>query len=173
VRSCELCKTELDGFRSALQELRSEAAAGTLTGFEAISNWSRIKREMLGNIVVGVAAARCIDNVGRKRRFWPALGIAAGLTVLFAAGWASHIPSDQTHRIWSVLWQVPRANALRQSGSVVQTTPLGIAVKSQGVTLTMMHPRTALLSVSGASGVEARFIDEDSGQVTITDVYGQ
>ena len=50
---------------AARAELNRESSDETLTGFEAIADWRSLEREMLGNIAVGVAAARCIDKVGR------------------------------------------------------------------------------------------------------------
>jgi hypothetical protein len=58
-------------------------------------------------------------------------------------------------------------------GTVLQSTPGGIAVRTQGATLTILHPNSAVISLSGTSGVSARYFDEETGQVTITKVYGQ
>lgn len=171
--SCPECRAVLQGLRSSFDYLRSEAASEAMPGYSATSNWTRLEREMAGNIVVGVAAARCIDKVGKKRRWIPTVAVATGLSAVFAVAWQTHIPPEQTNRILAAFSQYIHGSRARPSSSVVQTTPTGIAVRSQGVTLTILHPRTALVSVSGASAVEARFIDEDSGQVTITNVYGQ
>jgi hypothetical protein len=56
---------------------------------------------------------------------------------------------------------------------VLRSTPGGIVVRSQGGTLTILHPNSAVVSLSGTAGVSARYIDEETGQVTITKVYGQ
>jgi hypothetical protein len=58
-------------------------------------------------------------------------------------------------------------------GTVLRSTPEGIAVRTQGATLTILHPRSAVVSLSGSSAVAARYVDEDTGQVTIANVYGQ
>jgi hypothetical protein len=55
----------------------------------------------------------------------------------------------------------------------LKNTPDGIAVRTQGATLTIMHPRSAVVLVSGPSSMSARYVDEDTGQVTITKVYAQ
>jgi hypothetical protein len=59
------------------------------------------------------------------------------------------------------------------STSVVSTTPEGIAVRAQGATLTILHPPSAIVTLAGSSSLGARFVDEQTGQVTITNVYGQ
>ncbi|MBV9760295.1 MAG: hypothetical protein JO340_07025 [Acidobacteriaceae bacterium] len=173
VRRCGDCEQQALLFRSARAELKREAETETLTGFEAIADLGRLEREMLGNIAVGVAAARCIDNAGRTRGLFSKGALAAALMALFAAGWLTHIPKEETAQLTASArrvfgWERPQA-----SGTVLRTMPDGIAVRAQGATLMMMHPRSAVVSVSGASAVEARYVDEETGQVTITNVYGQ
>lgn len=170
---CAACDQQLALFAQSLTELKREAASETLTAFEAIADWSSLEREMLGNIVVGVAAARCIENVGRKRAWIPRLAVVGGLTSFFVGGWVSHIPREQTAHLASSLSRMVGIGQTPRLGDVVQTTPTGIAVRSEGVTLTILHPPSAVVAVSGNSSVEARYVDEDTGQLTITNVYGQ
>ncbi len=173
VLECASCEQQIASFSSALGELKREAATETLTAFEAIADWNSLEREMLGNIAVGVSAARCIEKVGRTRSVLPRVSIVAGFAVLFVAGWLTHIPGEETRRLAASLSRMVEAQPPLALSNVLQTTPTGIAVRSQGVTLTILHPPTAMLSLSGSSSVEARYVDEDTGQVTITNVYGQ
>ena len=173
LRECADCGHQLALFAQSLTELKREAASQTLTAFEAIADWSSLEREMLGNIVVGVAAARCIENVGRKRAWIPRLAVVGGLTALFVGGWVSRIPREQTAHLASSLSRMVGIGQTTRLSDVVQTTPTGIAVRSEGVTLTILHPPSAVVAVSGSSSVEARYVDEDTGQLTITNVYGQ
>jgi hypothetical protein len=177
VARCEGCEEQVLLFRSASGEMKREAGAQTLTGFEAIAHWPELEREMLGNIAVGLDAALCIENVGRKRTFFYRFAMAAGLAVLFAAGWMTHIPREETNRLLTSLrgaaGGVIGLNKPQPMGTVLRSTPGGIAVRTQGGTLTILHPNSAVISLSGRSGVSARYIDEDTGQVTITKVYGQ
>ncbi len=57
IHHCADCEQEFEHYQAAATELRRLAGAGMLTGFEAIGDWSRLEREMTGNINVGVAAA--------------------------------------------------------------------------------------------------------------------
>ena len=173
ISRCAECEHQFLLFRSATAELKREAAAETLTAFEAVADWSRIEREMLGNIGVGVAAARCIQKVGHKKTWLMRAAIAAGMTAVFAGGWATHIPGNEGRRLLSSLRGIVSREHVPSPESVVQTTSEGIAVRSQGVTLTILHPRTAVVSLSGNSSLEARYVDENTGQLTITNVYGQ
>lgn len=174
IAKCAECERELGLFRSADAELKRESATLTLTAFEAIADWNTLEREMLGNIAVGVAAARCIDHVGQRRTLLSrAAVVMSSLTVLFVLGWWTHIPREQNARLAATLRAAFGMQRPDVVGSVVQTMPDGIAVRTQGATLTMMHPRTAVVSLAGTSGVSARYVDEETGQVTIANVYAQ
>jgi len=173
LRRCVECEQHVALFRSARAELRREANAETLTGFEAIADWNRIEREMLGNVAVGVAAARCVDKVRRGGVFLWRGAFITGMAGLFVAGWITHIPKEQTEHLTTSLRRMVGLEPAEATGTVVRSTPEGIAVRSQGTTLTIMHPPSALVTLSGSSAVEARYVDEETGQVTITNVYGQ
>lgn len=170
---CQACEQQVTRFRTATLELKHEAKTQTLTGYEAIADWKRLEREMLGNIAVGLAAARCIDNVGRKRALISRGAAVMGLMILFVAGWVTHIPQEQTSHLFASLRRLAGMEHQQVTGTVVRTTPDGIAVRTPGATLVIMHPRSAVVSLSGSSAVAARYVDEETGQVTITNVYGQ
>ena len=173
VAHCSECERQVQLFRSATAELKREAAAETLTGFEAIADWPSLEREMLGNIVVGVDAARCIEGVGSRRPLFVRFALIAGLLVLFAAGWVTHIPNEQTAHLVARLRSIAGLERPAPTGTVVHSTPEGIAVRTPDATLTILHPRSAVVTMSGASAVAARYVDEDTGQVTIANVYAQ
>jgi hypothetical protein len=159
--------------RTARVDLRREAQAEVLTGFEAIADWHALESDMLGNIRVGVAASRCIENVGRGRRVGLRVAWGAGMAALFMAGWVSRVPTEDSQRIVTALRRVVGLESTVYAGTVLRSTPNGISVKAQGATLTILHPESAVISMSGPASVTARYIDDDSGQVTITNVYGQ
>jgi hypothetical protein len=173
VRHCETCEQQVLSFKAARQELRREAQGEILTGFEAIVDWQAIETEMLGNIRVGIAAGHCVENVGRTRRWTGRLAWASGMAALFVAGWLSRVPAEDNERIMSALRRVVGLEQPVFAGTVVRSTRDGISVKAQGATLTILHPQSAVISMSSPASVTARYIDDDSGQVTITSVYGQ
>ncbi len=169
VSRCAECENQVSGFRSSIAELRREAATESLPG----PDWSRLEREMLGNIAVGVAAARCIDNVGKRRFFSAGFAVTVGLMLLFVAGWFTHIPREENAHLMASLRRAFSGNGSAFSSTVLQTTPEGIAVRNRGGTLTLLHPGSAIVSLSGDSTVTARYVDENTGQVTIAKVYGE
>jgi hypothetical protein len=170
VSGCLECERQVSRFRSSLVELKRKAANEGLPEID----WIRLEREMLGNIAVGVAAARCIDNVGRRRLFSRGFVVTAGLAVLFVAGWYTHIPTEQNvHLVDSLRRIVGMRTDSVLARTVLRTTPEGIAVRDHGVTLTLLHPGSAVVSLSGNSTVTARYVDASTGQVTIAKVYGE
>ena len=173
VNRCEACELQVAEYRAAKAELKREAQAETLTAFEAIADWGVLEREMLGNIGVGVAAARAIDKVRRGRSLLMKSAIIAGMSALFVAGWITHVPREQTVHLAASLRQIIGWDRPQISGTQLKTTPDGIVVRTQGATLTIMHPRSAVVVASGPWSMSARYVDEDSGQVTITKVYAQ
>ena len=58
---------------------------------------------------------------------------------------------------------------------VLAATPVGIELKQEGRALTLMHPSSepVLVSVSVQGSMTARFVDEETGMVTINNVYLQ
>ncbi len=171
---CEYCERQLSLYNASAAEFKRQARTETLTGFEAIADWSRLEREMQGNIVVGLAAARCIDPKRKPRGLVLKLSLASGLAALFVLGWSTHVPADQTGRLYRAVGLAFSGNhAYERQGSILRSQPGGIVVGSPEGSLTLLHPQSAVVSLSGTSGVEARYIDDDTGQVTITDVYGQ
>ena len=98
IKRCAECGHQVLLFASAHAELSREAQQQTLTGFEAIADWPRLELEMLGNIAVGVSAARCIEKVGHKRVWIVRCSLAAAFSALFVVGWVTHIPGSETHQ---------------------------------------------------------------------------
>jgi len=155
-------------------ELKRQARAEILTGFEAIADWARLEREMEGNIIVGVAAARCVDKKSGARPALIKLALASGMALLFVLGWMTHVPAEQSTRIYSALrGAISGSHPYENHGPILRSQPEGIVVGSQEGSLTILHPASAVVSASGTSSVQARYIDDETGQVTITDVYGQ
>ncbi len=173
VKQCAACEQQVLSLQSTKAELRREAQAEVLTGFEAIADWHALEADMLGNIRVGVAASRCIENVGRGRRIGFRLAWISGMAALFMAGWATRVPAYDTHLIVTALRRAVGLEQPPYNGTVLRSTRDGISVKMRGATLTILHPESAVVSMSSPSTVTARYVDDDSGQVTITNVYGQ
>jgi hypothetical protein len=175
LRFCRRCRDQVTHFRLSMAELKRAAEQEILATCEPIMDWKRLEREMTGNITVGLAAARCIERVGRKRTLVLRRAVAAiALVALLIAGWFTHFPEEQNRHLLTSLQQIfsgkKRAGF---AGTVLESTPDGIAVRTPSTSLTILHPPSATISLAGDSSLAASYIDEETGEVTITNVYAQ
>lgn len=174
VSRCEYCQRQLALLRESITELHRQARTETLTSFEAVADWARLEREMQGNIAVGVSAARCIGIAKKPHNIILKFGLASGMAILFVLGWMTHVPPEQSSKIYASLHRAFSSKVRYKShGSILRSQPGGIMVGSPEGSLTLLHPASAVVSASGASSVEARYSDDETGQVTITSVYAQ
>lgn len=158
---CRDCRGEVRAFASVSDEL-----AG-LNELPAIS-WGRVAAEMRANIRLGLAAGECVRGEPAAGVLaWMsgarALAACAGVMALVAAGLFLQRPA-------------PPAPAAVASGSVVlKATAHGIELHQGGQTLSLMHVRAGEVTYSaGAQGsMRAGYVDSDTGNVTINDVYVQ
>jgi hypothetical protein len=85
-----------------------------------------------------------------------------------------NVSREETEHLTASLRRVVGMDRSQAAGTtILQTTPNGIAVRAQGASMTLLHPASAVVTVAGNASVGARYVDEDSGEVTITNVYGQ
>jgi hypothetical protein len=178
VAHCPSCSELASRYRSDREAVRQEAQA-----LPRDLNWDRLAAEMTANIRVGLAAGECVSSVRLKHHpiAWrPALA-AGGLALVLISGWYLNFPSEQratlTRRI-AQLWSrpvAPNQEAVSLAGISLSATRNGIQVSENGSALTMMHPGTApaVVIVNTRGSLRARYVDDDTGQVTITNVYSQ
>jgi hypothetical protein len=157
VSRCERCQAEVARFeqlRATVPEL------GELPGIA----WNRLAAEMTANIRLGLAAGAIVvprHPPARAVAFHPrALVASACVAALLVAGaWLQH-PS-------------PRPAKVLNAGVVAANTENGIAVGDGEHVMTLINGRASdVLYSVGAQGVmRARYVDSDTGQVTINNVY--
>ena len=153
---CEGCRTRIEAFRSAREQLRDDLAE-----LPPELNWGRLAGEMKANIRLGLIAGAIVEpDVATPQRLgWRA---AAGLALaasMVLTGWFLNIPRPgQSH-----------------PGVVLEATEAGLELRENGRTLTMLQPASATVTytVNAERSMRARYVDSDTGQVTITNVYAQ
>lgn len=137
-------------------------------------DWAGLEHEILGNIAVGLDAARCIDKIGAGRRFaWTSIALVGGLFLLFLVGWLTHIPMAQSEHLLASIRKAARSPGTIQPYVRAETDARGIAVNSSSDRLLLTTPTSARVWASGKSEVSATFTDDQTGQVIVTTVYGQ
>jgi hypothetical protein len=171
-------------FRADARILR-DASAGLPEGVD----WARLSAEMTANIRVGLEAGECVNPRGRSRkamarsipeRWRPvalASAVAAMLTVMLAGAWWLNVPAQDTqalNRAMHSIWH-GRAAMSDERGAVIEASPEGIELRKNGGAMGVSQDAARLMTVSLSTqgSASAHYVDQDTGQVTITSVYAQ
>jgi hypothetical protein len=160
---CRECRDEVQAFASASDNLVE------LNELPAIS-WNRLAIEMKANIRLGLAAGECVRGERPARTISVfhtlsdarALAACASIMALTAAGLFLQRPT-------------PSAPAAAAEGSVLRATADGIEVNHGGQTLSLRHVRTddAVYSAGAQGSMRAGYVDSETGNETINNVYVQ
>jgi anti-sigma factor RsiW len=160
---CPACRNEVQAFSAARDQLVA------LDEMPAIS-WNRMALEMKANIRLGLVAGECVRaerSAGRAlfEIFSGARALAAGASVmvLIAASLLIERPMP-----------LPPVAAAGE-GSVLRATASGIELNQGGRSLSLLQIRAGDVSYSaGAQGsMRADYVDSDTGNVTINNLYVQ
>lgn len=179
VRRCEECRDVLEAFQTVRSEVRGDDAAL----LESL-NWKRLSAEMTANIHVGLAAGECVApgaKAGHPRPktaamnwLWTPTAAIVALAVVFVAAWWLNVPAGDKTALTRVMRGLPALDRSSE-GPVVAATPAGIEFRENGGSLGLrLNDATLIetsLSVSGSAS--AHYVDDETGQVTITTVYVQ
>jgi hypothetical protein len=173
VSRCERCRRRVEIYRAdqkAVRGITSEMPEGL--------DWDRLSGEMTANIRVGLAAGECVAPRRRKAAGigWRPAAAMAGLTALLAFAWWLNMPPETTRSLGRALTAVFHGGTpASERGMVVEADASGIEVRengnSLGVSQGTMRPVAVSISVQGSAS--ARYVNSDTGQMTITSVYAQ
>ena len=160
VRGCESCRAEVESLQRGRTELRRAADE-----LPANLNWERLAAEMTGNIRVGLAAGECVAPVlGKSDRMgWRAAAVLASGTALIMTAWWLNIPPA-------------KHMAANGNGVRLEATAAGIEMKQNGGALVLLNPNAgsgSTVFVSTPGSLRARYVNAETGQVTINNVYAQ
>ncbi len=154
---CPACREQVEEFRRWRQWMRGheELPAGV--------QWNRLAAEMTANIRVGLAAGECVGPIedGAPAR-WRAPALALPVLLLVLAGWLLQV------------WRPPLRRAPAASGVVLAATAAGVELRQAGGALTLLHPQAGDVSrLASGDGVHVRYVDSETGYVTISHVYAE
>lgn len=176
VNRCESCRELVGAFRGDRDSLRDSAG-----GLPEDIDWDGLSAEMTANIHVGLAAGECVSprEVKQSPWNWRPVAIAGAFMVVLTVAWMLNIPREDNAalgRIWQAVVRGGRdAMMAGDRGPMVEASPQGIQFiengSGLGVALTGALPVTTSVSVQGSAS--AHYVDDDTGQVTITTVYVQ
>jgi anti-sigma factor RsiW len=159
ISGCDYCRREADAFRAARNSLCE--ASGSLP--EGLA-WERLAAEMTANIHVGLEAGECVGStpIRMDRVGWRAAAVMAGMACLLITAWWLNPPQKPQH-------------GMKAAAQVeIRSTSSGIEVNENGHVLALMHTRGGRqkpIIISAPGTLRARFVDSETGQVTINNVY--
>ncbi|MGH9672659.1 MAG: hypothetical protein ACRD44_05710 [Bryobacteraceae bacterium] len=155
LRACGACQAQVRAFRENKDWL--EGAARQLP--EDIA-WGRLAAEMRANIRLGLAAGECVAVPAEVPRSsgWRVAAALASVAVLLASGWLLHLP---------------KAVRVEPRGILLGANDQGIELRENGRSMTILHGSAPVVSVRVEGSLRARYVDGDTGQVTIHHVYAQ
>jgi len=152
LRGCEHCRETVEQY----QALRLELAEPP----ELDLDWNRLAAEMHANIRLGLEAGACVNQpLLRTPHFNRRLTVAfASLTVLAASGILLHHPAPV---------------AATRDVPTLAATGAGLELRSGENSVMLLNHRGAKADQSvGAQGeIRARYVDAETGSVTINNVY--
>lgn len=169
LRSCPRCAAEirrLVEFRSLLGRQGGQLPDGL--------EWERLALEMRANIRLGLAAGaavgRSLPAAAPAGSGWRLAVVLSSMAFVAAAGWLLRAPQPEL--------ALPSAAITAQApaaGVVLDAQPDGLAVRERGAELTLFGPARQPLTttVSWDGSAKARFLDAETGQVTIYNVSAQ
>ena len=174
VARCGSCAKLLEAYRRDRRELRQEMAE-----LPADLDWNRLAAEMTANIRVGLEAGECVSVRPSRaiRLTWRPAFAGAGLAVVLLGAWFLNFPAQDRATLGrgiARLWNTTPTAAVN-AGVSLESTRAGIQVSENGSAMTVMNPGTQppVVVVSTRGSLRARYVDDDTGQVTITNVYAQ
>jgi hypothetical protein len=157
VRMCADCQEKIAEF----QALRSGLGDLELPDL----NWNFLAADMRANIRLGLEAGACVRTTHVFRRWSPRLGVVfASLVLLVFSGFFL--------RDMRLLHNPPAADA---ATPVLQSTGSGVEFRTGGKSLTLLNRNrnAANQTVSARGDIGTRYIDSETGSVTINNVYLQ
>jgi hypothetical protein len=160
---CGRCRDEVDAFAATLEIIPELAEIPEVP-------WNRLAAEMKANIRLGVEAGECVRSGDTPLRDTP---LFAGARAALA------IVSVTALLVTGIILERPAPNpstAAAEDTLVVQATADGIQVRRGGQALRLMHPdrldprQRVTYSSDAQGGMRARWVDPQTGNVTITSV---
>lgn len=159
VRSCPDCGAALESYRRLTDGLKKGESSPGIGG----EDWAALEREMRANIGLGLAAGRIVDTEPERIRTGPAepagwrvAVVMATLTVVLASGWLLRRPA-------------PGVAGPGWGPAVAEASAEGVGIHEGQAGMMLLTPaRDSSVMLAGTSGgARARFIDAETGQVTI------
>ncbi len=163
---CPDCRARVDSFRS--DRSRVDVAVDSFELPRAIK-WDQLEAEMLGNIRLGLDVDAVHQGSVQKTEAryipWRAAVAILAMTVIVMTGWFLTGPGSR-----------PTASAVAQvrSGGLLlrgDENGVGVENRGRGMILRNVASRSNRIEVGLEGSVRSSVVDQDSGQVTVSQIY--
>jgi anti-sigma factor RsiW len=164
VAACPECRREVSDFSALREEVSAMSQLPDISSHQPNISWTKMAAEMRANIRLGLEAGECVSPQRPAARgifSVRALAVCGSLALLLMA----FLLERPTPRVDEL--KAPEASFLESSGS-------GIQVKEGGQAMMLLHPRARDVSyLASGNAMRARYVDTETGYVTINNVYAQ
>jgi len=156
VAGCAECRRVVDEFGSVREAVRVAVETPEVA-------WNSLAAEMRANIRLGLEAGECVTQRPAAHGAFSlrALVACASLAMLLTVGFLIERP-------------VPRAAESKAAEPVLETSGSGIQVTEGSQSMMLLNASSGNVQYqAGGSTMGARYVNSDTGQVTINNVYVQ
>lgn len=161
LNGCEPCRRQVAELEEVLEIVPDLAETPEL-------QWNRLAAEMKANIRLGLEAGECVRSTEPVANPW-FTGMRAAVAVMSVI--ALMVTGLMLER------PAPNPQIARQQGVVVERADNGIQVWEDGQSLQLKHrvrdERDVLYTVGAQGSMRARYVDDQTGNVTINNVYAE
>lgn len=169
VASCARCRGDVEEFQEVSDTLAEENERAIE---EFPESWQRLEAEMRANIRLGLAAGAIVgepssDDVPLTAPSlaprWEMAVVVASLLIVLTSGWYLRRPA----RVAPLIAETERPSV------VLEAQDAGIGIQEKEGTMTLLRPasQSATVAVDFGAGARAQYVDGETGQVTIHQVY--
>lgn len=165
--TCAQCQEEVALFSDTAEAVREET-----NEMPAGVQWDRLAAEMRANVRVGIAASDAISSYGSPidrgsvhGMSWRMAALTTGVVLMLSIGyWLNAAKKNE------------QIAAMRQPDPVMaEVSERGVVMSEGSKEMVLQGPkanvRAAIVTVSTVGSAGARYVDEDTGQITVNNVY--
>lgn len=168
---CPACRMRVEVFRQDAVRVRKIVPEFELP---RSMDWGEMEREMFANVRLGLDVSEIRTDFGRanepeRAMSWTGAVAIAALTAIVITGWFLAGPRTQQY-----LLHAPKAVAQVKSGALIlRGDENGVGFESRGVGMILRNVASpsSRFEVGLEGSVRSSVVDQDSGQVTVSQIY--
>ncbi len=163
---CSSCRYRVEAYRSDRSRVKLAVDEFELP---RSMKWAELEGEMFGNIRLGLDVSEIRQDFGKESETqyipWRAAVAVAAMTVIVMTGWFLTGPGSRP--------PVSAVAQVRSGGMLLKGDENGVGVEKQGVGMILRNvaSRSGRIEVGLEGSVRSSVVDQDSDQVTVSQIY--